>query len=51
MNYIGVENPEIAKTRVRIRVKKGGHGIISYNQLLIIKVQCNYKVTLNFFCV
>ncbi|WP_435575566.1 hypothetical protein [Clostridium gasigenes] len=28
MNYIGVENPEVAKTRVRIRVKKGGHGIL-----------------------
>ena len=27
MNYIGVENPEIAKERVRIRVSKGGHGI------------------------
>lgn len=27
MNYIGVESPEIAKERVRIRVSKGGHGI------------------------
>ncbi|MGH4049812.1 MAG: zeta toxin family protein [Clostridium sp.] len=27
MNYIGVENPEIAKERVRHRVSKGGHGI------------------------
>ena len=27
MNYIGVDNPEIAKERVRIRVSKGGHGI------------------------
>ena len=27
MNYIGVENPEIAKDRVRIRVSRGGHGI------------------------
>jgi len=27
MNYIGVENPEIAKDRVRMRVSKGGHGI------------------------
>jgi predicted ABC-type ATPase len=27
MNYIGVENPEIAKGRVKIRVNKGGHGI------------------------
>ena len=27
VNYIGVENPEIAKERVRIRVRKGGHGI------------------------
>lgn len=27
MNYIGVENPEVAKSRVRIRVEKGGHGI------------------------
>ena len=27
MNYIGVEEPEIAKERVRIRVSKGGHGI------------------------
>ena len=27
MNYIGVENPKVAKDRVRIRVEKGGHGI------------------------
>lgn len=27
MNYIGVESPNIAKERVRIRVSKGGHGI------------------------
>ena len=27
MNYIGVENPEIAKDRVKLRVSKGGHGI------------------------
>lgn len=27
MNYVGVENPNIAKERVRIRVSKGGHGI------------------------
>jgi len=27
MNYIGVENPEIAKARVRQRVSNGGHGI------------------------
>lgn len=27
MNYIGVESPEIAKERVKIRVSKGGHGI------------------------
>ena len=27
MNYIGVENPEIAKDRVKQRVIKGGHGI------------------------
>lgn len=27
MNYIGVENPEIAKERVKLRVSKGGHGI------------------------
>lgn len=27
MNYIGLENPEIAKERVRFRVSKGGHGI------------------------
>lgn len=27
MNYIGVDSPEIAKERVRIRVSKGGHGI------------------------
>ena len=27
MNYIGVENPEIAKERVKQRVRKGGHGI------------------------
>ena len=27
MNYIGVETPEIAKVRVKIRVEKGGHGI------------------------
>lgn len=28
MNYIGVESPEIAKERVKIRVSKGGHGIL-----------------------
>lgn len=27
INYIGVESPDIAKERVRIRVSKGGHGI------------------------
>lgn len=27
MNYIGVESPEIAKERVKIRVSKGSHGI------------------------
>ncbi len=27
MNYIGVEGPEVAKERVKIRVSKGGHGI------------------------
>jgi len=27
MNYIGLENPEIAKARVKFRVSKGGHGI------------------------
>ena len=27
INYIGVNNPNIAKERVRIRVLKGGHGI------------------------
>lgn len=27
MNYIGVDNPDIAKERVKIRVLKGGHGI------------------------
>lgn len=27
MNYIGVDNPEIAKERVKIRVINGGHGI------------------------
>jgi len=27
MNYIGVENSEIAKHRVKLRVSKGGHGI------------------------
>ena len=27
MNYIGVENPQIAKDRVRLRVSKGGHDI------------------------
>lgn len=27
MNYIGLENPEIAKSRVKFRVSKGGHGI------------------------
>ncbi len=27
MNYIGVDDPEIAKERVKIRVSKGGHGI------------------------
>jgi len=28
MNYIGLENPEIAKVRVKFRVSKGGHGIL-----------------------
>lgn len=27
MNYIGIESPDIAKERVRIRVSNGGHGI------------------------
>ena len=27
LNYIGVESPEIAKKRVKIRVSRGGHGI------------------------
>ncbi|MBE6065296.1 zeta toxin family protein [Clostridium cochlearium] len=27
MNYIGVDNPDIAKERVKIRVLRGGHGI------------------------
>lgn len=27
INYIGVENPEIAKERVRFRVSNGGHGV------------------------
>jgi predicted ABC-type ATPase len=27
INYIGVESPEIAKERVRFRVRNGGHGI------------------------
>ncbi|KEJ00138.1 ATPase [Clostridium botulinum A2B7 92] len=27
MNYIGVEDPEVAKERVKIRVSTGGHGI------------------------
>ena len=27
MNYVGVENPNVAKERVKIRVSKGGHGI------------------------
>lgn len=27
MNYIGVEDSEVAKERVKIRVSKGGHGI------------------------
>ncbi len=27
MNYIGVDSPDIAKERVRLRVSKGGHGI------------------------
>lgn len=27
MNYIGLQNPEIAKARVKFRVSKGGHGI------------------------
>jgi predicted ABC-type ATPase len=27
MNYIGIESPDIAKERVRIRVTKGGHGV------------------------
>lgn len=27
MNYIGLENTELAKERVKIRINKGGHGI------------------------
>lgn len=27
MNYIVVEDPEVAKERAKIRVSKGGHGI------------------------
>jgi len=27
INYIGIENPQIAKARVRLRVSKGGDGI------------------------
>lgn len=27
MNYVGLENSEIAKERVKFRVSKGGHGI------------------------
>jgi predicted ABC-type ATPase len=27
MNYIGIESPDIAKERVKIRVSKGGHGV------------------------
>ena len=27
IHYIGVDNPDIAKARVRHRVSKGGHGI------------------------
>lgn len=27
MHYVGVENVEIAKSRVKLRVEKGGHGI------------------------
>lgn len=27
MHYVGLNNPDIAKERVRIRVKQGGHGI------------------------
>lgn len=27
MNYIGVDSPEIAKKRVKMRVENGGHGI------------------------
>lgn len=29
MNYIGVETPEIAESRVKHRVENGGHGIPS----------------------
>lgn len=31
MNYIGVENPQIANDRVKIRVSKCGHGIPDEN--------------------
>ena len=31
MNYIGVENPQIAKDRVKIRVSKGVYGIPDEN--------------------
>jgi len=27
LHYIGIESPELAKQRVRLRVQKGGHGI------------------------
>lgn len=27
MNFIGIESPKLAKERIKLRVKKGGHGI------------------------
>ncbi len=56
MNYIGVDNSEIAKERVKIRVKNGGHGISDkdierryYDSLHNLKEVINICDELNIF--
>ena len=54
LHYIGVENVDIAKERVAIRVKQGGHGIAeqdierryidTFSNLKIILPECNLAV-------
>lgn len=56
VNYIGVDNPEIAKERVAIRVSKGGHGISNeaierryYESLENLKVILNICDEINIY--